>query len=164
MTFHLDFQAAKEPAPSAQDGTKKPFNNRRVVLQRKITAKGTEKTEKSVYARIEIKNDPTQPNPGIFSRAVRTAIGNDKNRIVVKKVEDTTVEYDSEGSEEERLLSEENDCVAMVTNLPHGMTDTRLKTLAGNDVQVMIFEAFPKARQMAWKLVFDSFSVRFVVV
>ncbi|KAM3957239.1 uncharacterized protein ACR2FA_008798 [Aphomia sociella] len=115
--------------PPKEDKKSQSFTNRRVVLQNKIT----QSKEKSVFSRIETKNDPSKPNPGIFSRAVRTAIGSDKPRIVVKKQEEPQIEYNSDSDiDEDRLLGGN---VAVVTNLPDGITDTRLKTLAGGDVQ-----------------------------
>lgn len=69
---------------------------------------------------------------------MRTALG-DGARLAPQShapVPPPQVEYDSDSTvDEERLLSDDP-TVAVVTNLPHGMTDTRLKTLAGNDVQV----------------------------
>lgn len=119
-----------------KEESKPPFSNRRVILQRKITQQAK---DKSVFTRIEIKTDPSKPNPGIFSRAVRT-IGKD-SRIIVKK-EEPQIEYESESDlDEDKLLEEDVGMIAVVTNLPHGMTDTRMKTLAGNDVQVMTFTA-----------------------
>lgn len=111
-----------------------PFNNRRVILQRKNTTV----KEKSVFSRMEA--DRTQPSAGIFSRAVRIAI-NDKMPLPAttkSRQDEPQIEYESDSEvDEDELLNEETGNVAMVDNLPHGMTDTRLRTLAGNDVQVI---------------------------
>ncbi|XP_013194786.1 titin isoform X2 [Amyelois transitella] len=125
----FDRKQTQQMDKTEADDDRKPqqaFANRRVVLQTKFASK----KEKSVFARIE-KTDPSKPNPGIFSRAVRTAIGSDKNRIVVKK-DEPTVEYGSD-SDDEMMI-------AMVSNLPEGITDTRLKTLAGADLQTLILD------------------------
>lgn len=103
-----------------------PFSNRRVILQRKPTK------EKSIFSRVD--SDRSQPSAGIFSRAVRIAI-NDK--ITKKQEPEPQIDYGSDSDiDEDTLLNEEIGNVAAVDNLPHGMTDTRLRTLAGNDVQV----------------------------
>ncbi|CAG9132539.1 unnamed protein product [Plutella xylostella] len=151
----------KEEKP---DDAKKPqpFLNRRVVLQRKApTPTKLDKPDKSVFSRIEIKTDPTKPNPGIFSRAVRTAIGTDKSRIVLKKQEEPQVEYESESDvDEEKLLSEEVGMVAVVVNLPHGMTDTRLKTLAGSDVQNLSLDKEERSARITFKTTVAAESFR----
>ncbi|GBP85255.1 hypothetical protein EVAR_92022_1 [Eumeta japonica] len=107
------------------------FNSRRVVLQRKATIQ-----DKSVYTRVD-KTDPSRPNPGIFSRAVKKAIGGENTRVVVKHHDEPKVEYEMDSDvDEEQFLNEAENLVALVTNLPHGMTETRLRTLAGDGVQV----------------------------
>ncbi|XP_063391633.1 serine/arginine repetitive matrix protein 1-like [Cydia fagiglandana] len=133
----------KELEKDKEEDKSKAFT-RRVVLQRKVT----QTKEKSVFSRIEV-NDPSKPNPGIFSRAVRTAIGTDKPRIVVKR-EEPEIEYES-GSDDERLLDEDSGLVASVTNLPHGITDTRLKTLAGSDVQSLILDKEDRSAKITFK-------------
>ncbi|XP_053620470.1 RNA-binding protein 33-like isoform X2 [Plodia interpunctella] len=120
-------QQQQEKKDTAEDRKPQTFANRRVILQTKLT----QQKEKSVFSRIE-KTDPSKPNPCIFSRAVRTAIGGEKTRIVVKK-DEPTVEYGTDDTDEEILT-------ALVSNLPDGMTDTRLKTLAGSDVQTLILD------------------------
>ncbi|XP_023949501.2 titin isoform X2 [Bicyclus anynana] len=128
--------------PEKDDDVPK-FPNRRVILQRKIQTK-----EKSVFSRID-KNDPTQPHPGIFSRAVRTAIGSDKTRIVVKN--EPSIEYESGSDIDEDKLLEDYGNMAIVTNLPHGMTDTRLNTLAGNDVQNLSLDKEERSAKITFK-------------
>lgn len=112
-----------------------------MILQRKIKEK-----EKTVFTRTEM-TDPTKPNPGIFNRAFKTAIGTDRvaatKRKIVKNVtrksvvNEPQIEYESGSDEEKEKVEREVGLNAHVTNLPHGMTDTRLKTLAGDHVQVM---------------------------
>ncbi|XP_061705656.1 serine/arginine repetitive matrix protein 1-like [Cydia pomonella] len=133
----------KELEKEKEEDKSKAFT-RRVVLQRKVT----QSKEKSVFSRIEV-NDPSKPNPGIFSRAVRTAIGSDKPRIVLKR-DEPEIEYDS-GSDDERLLDQHGGLVAAVSNLPHGMTDTRLKTLAGSDVQSLILDKEDRSAKITFK-------------
>nr|XP_034826247.1 titin-like [Maniola hyperantus] len=132
----------KEQPQREKDEDKPKFPNRRVILQRKIQTK-----EKSVFSRID--NDPTQPNPGIFSRAVRTAIGSEKPRIVIKN--EPTIEYESGSDVDEDKLLEEYGMMAIVTNLPHGMTDTRLNTLAGNDVQNLNLDKEDRSAKITFK-------------
>lgn len=112
-----------------------------MILQRKAPK------DKSVFSRIEVKTDPSKPNPGIFSRAVRTAIGTENTRIVINKKDEPQVQFESDSDLDEDTLLEDSGNTASVANLPHGMTDTRLKTLAGNEVQVTrtlgyLFELF----------------------
>ncbi|XP_039765501.1 titin-like isoform X2 [Pararge aegeria] len=126
-----------------KDDDKPKFPNRRVILQRKIQTK-----EKSVFSRID-QNDPTKPNPGIFSRAVRTAIGSEKTRIVIQN--EPTIEYESGSDIDEDKLLEEYGNLAIVTNLPHGMTDTRLNTLAGNDVQNLSLDKEERSAKITFK-------------
>ncbi|XP_048007192.1 RNA-binding protein 33 isoform X2 [Leguminivora glycinivorella] len=133
----------KEPEKEKEEDKSKSFT-RRVVLQRKVT----QTKEKSVFSRIEA-SDPSKPNPGIFSRAVRTAIGSDKPRIVLKR-DEPEVEYES-GSDDDRLLEEESGLVADVSNLPHGITDTRLKTLAGSEVQSLILDKEDRSAKITFK-------------
>lgn len=109
-----------------------------MILQRK-TAQAAK--DKSVFSRIEVKTDPSKPNPGIFSRAVRTAIGGENTRIVIKK-DEPQIQFESDSDIDEDSLLEDSGNIATVMNLPHGMTDTRLKTLAGNDVQVTLNAGF----------------------
>ncbi|XP_049880973.1 titin-like isoform X2 [Pectinophora gossypiella] len=141
----------KKKADKEKDEPKPQFSNRRVILQRKISNQANEKSVSSVFTRIEVKTDPTKPNPGIFSRAVRTAIGTDKNRLVVKK-DEPQIEYES-GSDldEDMLLEEEVGNIAVVSNLPHGMTDTRLKTLAGTDVQNINLDKEERSAKLTFK-------------
>lgn len=93
-----------------------------------------------------MKSDPTQAHAGIFSRAVRTAIGAagaagaagaDSARVVLKK-DEPQIQFESDSEIDEDSLLEESGIVATVANLPHGMTDTRLKTLAGTELQVIM--------------------------
>ncbi|XP_063544787.1 titin-like isoform X2 [Cydia strobilella] len=133
----------KELEKEKEEDKSKAFT-RRVVLQRKVT----QTKEKSVFSRIEV-NDPSKPNPGIFSRAVRTAIGTDKPRIVVQR-DEPEIEYES-GSDDDRLLQEHSGLVADVSNLPHGITDTRLKTLAGSDVQSLILDKEDRSAKITFK-------------
>ncbi|CAH0715076.1 unnamed protein product, partial [Brenthis ino] len=117
----------------------KKFPNRRVILQRKVP-------EKSVFSRIET-TDPTKPNPGIFSRAVRTAIRiPEKSRIVIKNAQ---IDYQSDS--DDNILDQEVGFVAEVTNLPFGMTDTRMKTLAGQDVQNLILDKEERSAKITFK-------------
>lgn len=104
-------------AEREREDAPKPFANRRVILQRKVPAD---------------KQPKASPRPlAIFSRAVRTALGDGRARR-----DAPCVEYDSASDDDERALGADMGARALVANLPHGMTDTRLKTLAGSDVQV----------------------------
>ncbi|KAJ2937559.1 hypothetical protein O0L34_g18643 [Tuta absoluta] len=139
--------AEKEQAQKEKETNKSSFSNRRVILQRKVS-----QTEKSVFTRIEVKSDPTKPNPGIFSRAVRT-LNSDKSRIVInKKQDEPQIEYESDSEvDEDKLLQDEIGNLALVTNLPHGMTDTRLKTLAGSDVQSLTLDKEERSAKITFK-------------
>ncbi|CAG9568570.1 unnamed protein product [Danaus chrysippus] len=116
--------------------TEKPksqFTNRRVILQNKVqpSDKPTSRlqpTDKS-FSRL-------QPG-GIFSRAV-TAIGTAKPDI----------EYES--SDEDVNEKNETGLTAVVENLPYGMTDTRLKTLAG-DIQSLILDKEDRTARITFK-------------
>ncbi|XP_047519420.1 uncharacterized protein LOC125059174 isoform X2 [Pieris napi] len=131
------------------------FSNRRVILQRKMTDR-----DKSVFSRIE-KTDPTKPNPGIFNRAFKTAVGSDRiddrkrardvRKVVgaVERDDEPKVEYES-GSDEENLQKEAG-LTAAVGNLPHGITDTRLKTLAGEHVQSLILDKETRSAKLTFK-------------
>ncbi|XP_063833990.1 BAG domain-containing protein Samui-like [Ostrinia nubilalis] len=144
----ITFDSKEDKEKEKDDDKKQSFPNRRVILQRKTQPT---KDSKSVFSRIETKTDPTKPHPGIFSRAVRTAIGSD-TRIVIKKHEEPHVEFESDSDlDEDKLLDEEVGNVADVTNLPHGMTDTRLKTLAGNDVQSLSLDKEERRAKITFK-------------
>ncbi|XP_061384706.1 titin-like isoform X2 [Danaus plexippus] len=116
--------------------TEKPksqFTNRRVILQNKIQpndkpSSRLQPTDKS-FSRL-------QPG-GIFSRAV-TAIGTAKPDI----------EYES--SDEDVKVKNETGLIAVVENLPYGMTDTRLKTLAG-DIQNLILDKEDRSARITFK-------------
>ncbi|PZC83194.1 hypothetical protein B5X24_HaOG208285 [Helicoverpa armigera] len=135
-------QAEKEK----EDDKKSSFSNRRVILQRKSGAT----KDKSVFSRIEVKSDPSKPNPGIFSRAVRTAIGTESTRIVIKK-EEPQVQFESDSEIDEESLLEDTGNIATVSNLPHGMTDTRLKTLAGNEIQNLVLDKEERSAKITFK-------------
>lgn len=105
-------------------------------------------TDNSVFSRIERNDrDLSKPNVGIFSRAIRNTIALDTGLVVARRL--TKLE-DREDKEPAVLYEEEDDCdedsspppasvtqlLAIVSNLPHGMTDTRLRSLAGEQVQV----------------------------
>lgn len=120
---------------------KKQVSNRRVVLQKK---------DKSVFGRGDGKADPSKPNPGIFSRAVRTAIGHDPRPhppggavTPAAATPDPQLEYGTDSDSEGGgvgvgVAGVAARRVAAVANLPHGITDTRLRTLAGNLLQVIL--------------------------
>ncbi|XP_022126939.2 microtubule-associated protein futsch isoform X2 [Pieris rapae] len=142
----------------ADEDVSQKFSNRRVILQRK-----TAERDKSVFSRIE-KTDPTKPNPGIFNRAFKTAVGSDKidgrkrardvRRVVgtvgaVERDDEPKVEYES-GSDEENL-QQKTGSTAAVRNLPHGITDTRLKTLAGDHVQSLILDKETRSAKLTFK-------------
>lgn len=115
-------------AEAEREGAPKPFSNRRVILQRK-----TPNDPKSVFARIEVKSEVAAGGTGaaaahaLFSRAVRTLAAPPAAPAAAH------VEYESASEDEQPPPAL---AVAAVANLPHGMTDTRLATLAGLDVQV----------------------------
>lgn len=89
-----------------------------------------------MFNRIEpTTTDPSKPNPGIFNRAVRTI--REKSRIVIKNAK-IEYEYDSDDNNQEESNMADVKNMAEVKNLPFGMTDTRLKALAGQDVQVIM--------------------------
>ncbi|KAJ8708852.1 hypothetical protein PYW08_010234 [Mythimna loreyi] len=137
----------KEQAEKAKEEEKKTaFSNRRVILQRKAP----KEKSSSVFSRIEVKSDPTKPNPGIFSRAVRTAIGTENTRIVIKK-DEPQVQFESDSEIDEDTLLEDSGNIATVANLPHGMTDTRLKTLAGSEVQNLILDKEERSAKITFK-------------
>ncbi|KAJ8708498.1 hypothetical protein PYW07_010623 [Mythimna separata] len=137
----------KEQAEKAKEEEKKTaFSNRRVILQRKAP----KEKSSSVFSRIEVKTDPTKPNPGIFSRAVRTAIGTENTRIVIKK-DEPQIQFESDSEIDEDTLLEDSGNIATVANLPHGMTDTRLKTLAGNEVQNLILDKEERSAKITFK-------------
>ncbi|XP_041971476.1 titin-like isoform X2 [Aricia agestis] len=129
----------KEKASKSEKETeekKQTFANRRVILQRK--------TNKEKIFRVE-KTDPTRPHPGIFSRAV-TAIVDVKN--------EPQVEYDSGSDDDNSPAGKKSPVakhVALVTNLPHGMTDTRLTTLAGNEVQSLSLDKEERSAKITFK-------------
>ncbi|CAH4032253.1 unnamed protein product [Pieris brassicae] len=139
----------------ADEDVSQKFSNRRVILQRKMTER-----DKSVFSRIE-KTDPTKPNPGIFNRAFKTAVGSDKigdrkrardvARVfgAVERDDEPKVEYES-GSDEEDPR-EEAGSTAAVGNLPHGITDTRLKTLAGEHVQSLILDKETRSAKLTFR-------------
>ncbi|CAK1547584.1 unnamed protein product [Leptosia nina] len=163
-------------AEKTEEDTSQRFISRRVILQRKVAEK-----EKSVFSRMEA-TDPTKPNPGIFNRAFKTAIGSemeskrskdirevprkivkcdDGSRKIVKNDDEPQIEYES-GSEDENV-SREVGLMADVSNLPHGMTDTRLKTLAGNLVQSLILDKEARTAKITFKttIAAESFKKKF---
>ncbi|KAG6451737.1 hypothetical protein O3G_MSEX007312 [Manduca sexta] len=116
-----------------KEDTEHKFANRRVILQRRVTQK----------EKIRAETDPTQPTLGIFSRAVRTAVrGTDEPRVELAEDDD---ELPAKGA---RLPTS---AIAAVMNLPPGITDTRLKTLAGNDVQSLILDKEERSARITFK-------------
>ncbi|KAH9636055.1 hypothetical protein HF086_016929, partial [Spodoptera exigua] len=117
-------QRQKIQADKEKDEDKKSgFPNRRVILQRKSPK------EKSVFSRIEVKAEVAQGAAGIFSRALRTATAGGARPACAP----CDLLVDSASDDEAAPPSAAS--TARVANLPPGITDTRLRTLAGNHLQ-----------------------------
>ncbi|CAK1589422.1 unnamed protein product [Parnassius mnemosyne] len=117
-----------EEKPKSQN-----FTNRRVILQRKsVTAPA--------------------PAAGIFSRAVRTAIGPDRTALLAKRSDEPEVEYASDSDDDAPTRpAAAAGKLAHVDNLPHGITDTRLRTLAGDHVQSLILDKEERSAKITFK-------------
>ncbi|XP_013168778.1 PREDICTED: serine/arginine repetitive matrix protein 1-like isoform X2 [Papilio xuthus] len=139
----------KKETEKAKDEEKsnKPFSNRRVILQRKA--------------------DQTI-SMGIFTRAVRTALHAPHH--------EPQVEYASDSDESAGggaggappphsppTRTPRTARTAHVHNLPHGITDTRLKTLAGDHVQNLILDKEERRAKLTFKTsaAADSFKKKF---
>ncbi|XP_050676347.1 RNA-binding protein 33-like isoform X2 [Leptidea sinapis] len=138
---------AKKAQKQAEENIQKSAN-RRVILQRKGA-------EKSVFVRME-STDPTKPHPGIFSRAFKslgTSEVSKSDRLSKSDVKsdkhEPQVEYESESESDD--LPQELGLVAFVTNLPHGITDTRLRTLAGDSVQSMTLDKEERSARIVFR-------------
>ncbi|XP_045507209.1 TRAF3-interacting protein 1-like isoform X1 [Colias croceus] len=180
------FDAKKAQTEKTEDENAQKFTNRRVILQRKGDK------EKSVFSRID-QNDPTKPNPGIFSRAFKSIgteriVRNDTIQVVDRKElssdgrkvasdsrkvasdsrkvssdlrkvssdgrkmsDEPEVEYESGSDDEGVTKPREVGLSAAVSNLPHGMTDTRLRTLAGDFVQSLILDKEERTAKITFK-------------
>ncbi|XP_022837366.1 LOW QUALITY PROTEIN: titin-like [Spodoptera litura] len=134
----------KEQADKEKDEDKKSsFSNRRVILQRKSPK------EKSVFSRIEVKADVSHPGAGIFSRAVRTAINPDPRPAQTTQSREPAVHVDEDSEDEDEVQSSAS--TARVSNLPPGITDTRLRTLAGNELQSLILDKEDRTAKIIFK-------------
>ncbi|XP_045540192.1 serine/arginine repetitive matrix protein 1-like isoform X2 [Papilio machaon] len=128
------FNKKETEKPKEEEKSIKPFSNRRVVLQRK----------------------PNQTiSMGIFTRAVRTAINSAHKH-------EPQVEYASDSDEAGAVGGGAPGAVgggaagggartAHVDNLPHGITDTRLKTLAGDHVQNLVLDKEERRAKLTFK-------------
>ncbi|CAH0697281.1 unnamed protein product [Spodoptera exigua] len=130
----------KEQADKEKDEDKKSgFPNRRVILQRKSPK------EKSVFSRIEVKAEVAQGAAGIFSRALRTATAGGARPACAP----CDLLVDSASDDEAAPPSAAS--TARVANLPPGITDTRLRTLAGNHLQSLILDKEERTAKIIFK-------------
>ncbi|XP_068624076.1 neurofilament heavy polypeptide-like isoform X2 [Battus philenor] len=146
--------AGKKTAKAKQKSdTVAPKSRARITFDKKEPEKPKEeekpKTQTFMNRRVILQRKSTQaPSAGIFSRAVRTALGAERARLVGKR-EEPQLEFGSDSEEEAPPPPAGN--TAHVDNLPHGITDTRLKTLAGDDVQSLTLDKEERSAKISFK-------------